>query len=114
MFSLFLLVFWRCGPYLRQRCGNRCSLLVRKLVHRLFGEPHAIGLARIVRRHPAAVPAEDRLELGDRRAVLGGARGCDLAHAVGGAWHTGNTTRFAEFVAEGFLRQWSAALAADE
>jgi hypothetical protein len=29
MFSLFLLVFWRSGPHLRQRRGNRCSLIVQ-------------------------------------------------------------------------------------
>lgn len=54
-----------------QRCGNRSSLLVPKLMHRRFSEAHPIGLPRVMRRHGATMPAEDRLKLGDSGPVLG-------------------------------------------
>jgi hypothetical protein len=92
-----------CRVSLAPRCGNRCSLLVRKPVHGVFGEPYAIGFARVMRSHAAAVPAEDRLELGDCGAVLGGAGRRDLAHTMCGAWDAGCAARLAEFVAGGLF-----------
>lgn len=95
-------------------CGNRFSLIVRKLVHRFFGEPYAIGLSRAVRGHAAATPPKDRFKLGNGRAVLGCTRRRDFAHAVSRARYAGIATGLAEFVAERLLRERAAAFAGDE
>ena len=72
---------------------------------RLKAEPPPIGLLRVVRGHRAAGPSEDGIELGDRRAIVSGTRGGDLANAVGRLHHAGRSRRFAEHVPERFLRQ---------
>ena len=51
------------------RCGNRCSRIVRELVHCLDREPLAIGRPSVERRHCAAGPSEDGFELRDTFAT---------------------------------------------
>ena len=83
-FALFLLRNFPGATVGARRCDNRSSLIVRERVHRFSGKPATIGRTRIERCHRATRPAEDRFELRDGRASIGGARRRDLAHAMCG------------------------------
>jgi len=62
--------------------GIDFSLFVRQRVHGVERKPLAACCLGIERGHPAALPAEDRFELRHRGAVLGRARGRDLAQTT--------------------------------
>ena len=78
----------------------RCSL---KLGNCPLRETRPIGGARIKRGHPAALPAEDRFKLCDRRAVFSRACRSDLTNTVRGLCDTGLAASHTKHVAEGLL-----------
>jgi hypothetical protein len=100
---LISFVFLVSCPHLAIRCGNRCSIIVRELVHRFESEPLAIRRPGIMRCHGAAGPSEDGLELRDGRAVVRRPSRRDLAHTVRRARHLRCAAGITEYVAEGFL-----------
>ena len=52
------------------------------LGHRALCEARSIGGARIERSHATSLPSEDRLQLGNRGAVIGRAGRADLPDTV--------------------------------
>ena len=79
---LFSFRFSRWRYHLAIRWGHRFSLFVRQRVHGVERKPLAACCLGIERGHPAALPAEDRFKLRHRCAVLGRARGRDLAQTM--------------------------------
>jgi hypothetical protein len=56
--------------------------------HRALSETDPIGGTRIQTSHSATLPSKDRVQLGDRRAVLGRAGSTDLPDTVRGLSNT--------------------------
>jgi hypothetical protein len=76
----------------------------REHLHSISRQAGAIGALGVERGHLGAGPSEDRAELCDGGAVVGGARGARLAQAMRRAGNVRPCACFPEPIAKGLFR----------
>ena len=97
------------------RCGHRCFIFVRKLVHRLRRETLAVCFLGVERSHRRSRPAEDRIQFRNRCTIIRSAGGRYLSAPVRGMMQqAGGNTGFLESVSKRFLGEWLSGLSDDE